>query len=172
MNSNFDYSTLFHYSPLPKWVYEIGSYQIIEVNQAAIDHYGYTKEEFLSLTIMDLRPEVDIPKLISAHENIFSVEGNVYFGVFTHLKKNGERIRMEINGHKIPFKGKNCITVICQDVTEKEKQILQLQASEYKLKAASDIAKLGYWKLEMDAQTLTWSDKIYDIFGRSKEDFQ
>lgn len=171
MDSNFDYSTLFYYSPLPKWVYQIGTYQILEVNQAALDHYKYSKEEFLSMTMKDLQLEVDIQKLITAHKDIESVEGNIHFGVFTHLKKNGERIRMEINGHKIPFQRKNCITVICQDVTEKEKQILELQESDYKLKAASDIAKLGYWRLEMDAQTLSWSDKIYEIFGRSKKDF-
>ncbi|GAB2629128.1 PAS domain S-box protein [Belliella aquatica] len=130
INSNFDYSTLFFHSPLPKWFYEIDTYQILEVNQAALNHYGFTKEEFLSLKITDLHTESCLPKLITAHKNIDSDQTNVYFGVFTHLKKNGEKIQVEINGHKIPFNGRDCITVICQDITEKEKQIHRLKLLE------------------------------------------
>lgn len=117
MSVDFDYSTLFYLSPLPNWIYEIDTFQILDVNQAAILHYGYSREEFLNMTIRDLRPKEDIPKVMDAHRDIENKEGNIYFGIFTHQKKNGQKVSMDINGHKVDFRDKKCIAVICQDVT-------------------------------------------------------
>ncbi|WP_194972748.1 PAS domain-containing protein [Aquiflexum lacus] len=86
MSVDFDYSTLFYLSPLPNWIYEIDTFQILDVNQAAILHYGYSREEFLNMTIRDLRPKEDIPKVMDAHRDIENKEGNIYFGIFTHQK--------------------------------------------------------------------------------------
>ncbi|MEB2779287.1 PAS domain S-box protein [Algoriphagus sp. C2-6-M1] len=167
-----DYSALFNYSPLSMWVYDLETFEILDVNNAAIDLYGYSKEEFISFTIMELRPEEEIPNVLAAHSNIKESKGNIYFGVYTHKKKNGERMRMEINGHQVDFQGRECIMVTCQNVTLREKQLLDLEESARKLQAASDIAKLGYWHLELDASTLIWSDKIYEIWGRNKDEFE
>ena len=166
-----DYSTLFHYNPLPNWVYDRNTYEILDVNQSAIEHYGYSKEEFLRLTIKELRPKAEIPKLLTAHVDIEKLGGNISFGVFTHQKKNGELIQVDINGHKVEFQGRNCVLVVCQDITEKERQVQELRASERKLKAASAIAKLGYWRLELDECTLSWSDEVYDIWKLEKDGF-
>src|SRR5690606_5349652 len=62
--SEENYRALFNNSALPKWIYEEGSLQIVEVNEAAISHYGYSREEFLSMTIKDIRPREDIPRLL------------------------------------------------------------------------------------------------------------
>ncbi|MEB2784117.1 PAS domain S-box protein [Algoriphagus persicinus] len=167
-----DYSALFNYSPLSMWVYDLETFEILDVNNAAIDLYGYSKEEFISFTIKELRPEEEIPNVLAAHSNIKESKGNIYFGVYTHQKKNGERMRMEINGHQVDFQGRECIMVTCQNVTLREKQLLNLEESARKLQAASDIAKLGYWRLELDANTLIWSDKIYEIWGRNKDEFE
>nr|MBI1231271.1 PAS domain S-box protein [Cytophagales bacterium] len=166
-----DYNTLFRFNPLPNWVYDRATFEILDVNKSAIDHYGYTREEFLSMTIKELRPETDIPKVLAAHIDVDSKEGNIYFGVFTHRKKDGQLIRMEINGHKVDFKGRACIMVVCMDVTAQERRELTLRESEKKLKAASAIAKLGYWRLELDGKTLSWSDEVYDIWGLRRNVF-
>ncbi|MBD3629294.1 PAS domain S-box protein [Cyclobacterium sp.] len=167
-----DYSTFFNFNPIPSWVYDLETFQILDVNQAAIHHYGYTEKEFLQLTLKELRPSQDVPKLISAHSGIDKQEGNVYFGIFTHKKKNGELIRMDINGHKVDYLGKTSMMVVCRDVTEEEKQFKQLKEAEQKLKAVSSIAKLGYWYSEADTNKLIWSDEVYRIWGRKKEDFE
>ena len=125
-----DYSSLFNFAPLPCWIYDIQTYKILDVNQAAILKYGYTKEEFLSITLKELRPEEEVPKLVEAHKNVASKVGNIYFGVFTHKKKSGELIRMEINGHKVDFLGNDCMMVICLDVTENEKQLKKHKEAE------------------------------------------
>ncbi len=172
MNNQQNYSSFFYFNPLPSWVYDLETFQILDVNQAAIDHYGYPREEFLGLTLKELRPKGEIPKLVAAHIEIDKKAGNIFFGIFTHQKKNGELIRMEINGHKIDYIGKECMLVICQDVTQEEDQLKQLKESEERLKAASAIAKLGYWRLEPDTQSLFWTDEVYGIWGRKIEGFE
>lgn len=167
-----DYSSFFYFNPIPSWVYDLETFQILDVNQAATHHYGYTEDEFLKLSLKELHSSPDVPKLISAHAGIEMQEGNVYFGIFTHKKKNGDLIRMEINGHKVDYLGKASMMLVCRDVTEQEKQIKQLKEAEQKLKTVSSIAKLGYWYLEADANKLIWSDEVYKIWERKKEDFE
>jgi PAS domain S-box-containing protein len=167
-----DYSSLFYLSPLPQWVYDVNTFEILDVNEAAILHYGYSRDEFLKMTIKDLRPREEIPKLLAAHIDIDSHHGNIYFGVFTHQKKNRERIRMKINGHRVDFQGRKCVMVICQDVTEEERQVIAIRESEERLKSASAIAKLGYWRLELDTNSLSWSDEVYRIWGRDRNSFE
>ncbi|WP_375586402.1 PAS domain S-box protein [Cyclobacterium xiamenense] len=167
-----DYSTLFYFNPLPNWVYDRETFEIVDVNQSAIDHYGYSKEEFLSMTIRDLRPPEEVPKLHAAHVGVDTKRHTINFGTFTHKKKGGKRIRVDVNGHPVIFKGRQCLMVTCQDVTEKEQQFLELRDSEQKLKTASSIAKLGYWRQEVGSKRLNWSDEVYRIWGRKKEQFE
>lgn len=135
MNNNQINTNLFSLNPLPSWIYDYKTLEILDVNIAAIEHYGYSREEFISLTLKDLRPVQEIPKLISSHAGIKNKEGNIYLGIFNHKKKNGDLMRVEINGHKLDFLNRQCMLVVCQDVTElleKEEKILQ---SEQRFKA-------------------------------------
>ncbi|MCH8567838.1 MAG: PAS domain S-box protein [Balneolales bacterium] len=171
MDKQPNYSSLFYLNPIPSWVYDLDTFRILDVNEAATKHYGYSKKEFLTFTLKDLRPTGEIPKLVAAHVDIDKKEGNIFFGIFTHQKKNGELIRMEINGHKVSYIDKICMMVICKDVTIEEEHVRQLKESELRLKAASAIAKLGYWRLELAANTLSWSDEVYRIWGRERDLF-
>ncbi|PKQ45824.1 PAS domain S-box protein [Confluentibacter flavum] len=169
MSNKLDYSTLFYLNPFPNWVYDIDTFEILDVNQAAIDLYGYNKAEFLTLTIKELRPKEEIPKLMAVHEGIHTHKGNKHFGTFTHQKKDGTILLVETNGHRVDFQGKNCFMVVCQDVTVLQKQLLELQESEKKLKAASEIAKIGYWRLDLITNLLYWSDKVFEIWDIERE---
>jgi PAS domain S-box-containing protein len=167
-----DYSSLFFLSPFPKWVYEIDTLKILDANEAAIQHYGYSREEFRELTIKDLRPKDEVPKIATALADIDSMRGNIYFGIFSHQKKSGEKIRMKINGHKVDFQGRKCLLVVGQDVTEEERNALAIKESEERLKTASSIAKLGYWRLDLATDTLTWSEEIYNIWEEDRSTFE
>src|SRR5690606_33711140 len=134
MNNTPNYSSLFYFNPLPSWVYDLETFQILDVNQAAIAFYGYTKDEFLRLNLKDLRPKSEIPKLLAALNDKEKHQGNTYFGVFTHKKKNGELVRMKINGHKVNYLDKVCMMIVCQDVTQEEEQLKALKASEEALR--------------------------------------
>lgn len=166
-----NYRSLFYFNPLPNLVYDLLTFEILDINQAAIALYGYNREDFLRLSIKDLTQYEEISKLLIVHSQLDSNEATIFFGIFTHKKKNGESVRIEINGHKVEFQERKSIVIVCQDVTQRELQIKELKESRKKLKAASAIAKLGYWKLELDGNTLLWSDEVYTIWGRLKTDF-
>lgn len=135
MNKDLNNNNLFNINPIPSWIYDSQTFQILDVNIAAIEHYGYSREEFLKLTIKDIRPSLEIQNLINAHATIKSQNGNIYFGVFTHQKKNGSLIQMEINGHKLDFNNRKCILVVCQDITKRIEQEEQIYQSKQRFKA-------------------------------------
>ena len=132
------YSDLFQLSPQPMWVYDLETLAFLDVNQAAITHYGYSFEEYMNMTVLDIRPEEDIDifkKAIetSAQKNSFGADG-----YFRHLKKDGTVIQVDIQSKMINFKGYTSIIILANDVTERlkhlkaiEKQNLQLREIAY-----------------------------------------
>lgn len=167
-----DFGNLFYYNPLPNWVYDIATFGILDVNQAAMDLYGYDRKEFLALSLMELATQDEAHTIEACHENIGQEKGSIPFGTFTHKKKNGKEIRVEIIGHKVDFQNRKCIMAVCQEITQKEQQYLALQQSEKRLETASEIAKLGYWKFDIHSGSLSWTDKVYEIWGRDKNEFE
>ncbi|WP_445752883.1 PAS domain S-box protein [Polaribacter sp.] len=159
----------FNLNPLPSWIYDITTFQILEVNTAAIELYGYSKKEFLSLTLKDLLPKKDSLKLDDSLKNIDSIEGKIHFGILSHQKKNGNLIQMDIVGHKVNFNNKKCILNISQDVTEKQIQLTKLKKTEEQFKAAANIAKLGYWRLDLFTNTISWTEEVSQIWGGKNE---
>lgn len=126
------YSNLFHLSPLPMWIYAIDTLQFLTVNQATIRHYGYTRKEFMSLTVMDISSRAEISKI-----NKIIVEARkrptYYRRKSLHKKKNQEIINVEIYSNVIDYKGQNAIIVVVNDITERLKQLKAIQAHNRKL---------------------------------------
>jgi PAS domain S-box-containing protein len=120
--SENEYKKLFNSGPLPKWIYDPDTFKILNVNSSAISHYGYSKEEFLDLTLLDLRPKEEVPKLYEAIKKRKENGENTNLGIFTHLKKDGTRIKVEITSQGVEYLGKCCRMVACLDVTLKERQ--------------------------------------------------
>lgn len=118
------YQVLFDLSPIPKHVYDLKTLQILDVNQAAIDQYGYSRDEFLAMKIQDLRPEREIPTLMKAIEKYKKTTGIIRFGVFEHLKKNGSIIKMDISGQKFSHLDQTRAMVICNDVTRHQSELI------------------------------------------------
>lgn len=81
------YSNLFHLSPQPMWVYDLETLEFLDVNDAAIEHYGYNREEFMAMTIRDIRSEEDIPELEAAMLFIKNSDQNHFDGTFRNRKK-------------------------------------------------------------------------------------
>jgi PAS domain S-box-containing protein len=121
---------LFKKNPYPLWIYDLKTLRFLNVNEAAITLYGYSEEEFLNMTIADIRLEDDVPALISAVENIKLNFNHSYHwsGTWRHKRKDGQLIYAEISSHEIIYKGKKSEFVLAYNVTEKVEQDLQLQA--------------------------------------------
>jgi len=162
------YRFLFQYNPIPNWVYDLETYEILDVNDSAICHYGYSREEFLNLTVKDIRPKEEIEKLLAIPRDVDEFAGFVEFGIFTHIKKDKTLIKVHVYGYSFTYDGKNCRMVTCFDITERENSYQLIKENEAKLLAAVSIAKLGYWKLDLATQQLFWSDEVYKIWGIKK----
>ena len=110
------YRLLFERSPLPMWVYDQETLGFLAVNQAAIDHYGYTRDQFGSMTIADVRPEEDpaVEKRLDAEMQATSGPS-----IWRHRKANGDTIDVEITSHALEFSGRRARLVIATDVTER-----------------------------------------------------
>ena len=114
-----DYQVLFESNPHPMWVYDLASLAFLAVNAAAGAHYGYSREEYLAMTIRDIRPPEDGPAL---EQNLASApHGFEAAGSWRHRKKNGEIIDVEITSHTLEFDGRRAKLVLAVDVTERKR---------------------------------------------------
>lgn len=156
-NSEEKYRILFDLSPIPKHVYDLRTLKILDVNQAAIDHYGYSREEFLSMGIQDLRPESEVPNLMKAIEKYKSNEGVIRFGTFKHRKKDGSIVDMDISGQKFQFADQTRVMVVCHDVTQQ----IELQKL---LDEVTDLAKIGGWEIDLKDDSIYWSPMTRKLF--------
>jgi PAS domain S-box-containing protein len=110
---------LFHLSPQPMWLYNPETLRFIQVNKAAIEHYGYSEEEFLNITLMDLAP-IDNALLSKEATRMHVAESDeIYKGIFEHKKKSGEIIEVEIFSTPIIINNYSYRSVIAIDITEK-----------------------------------------------------
>jgi PAS domain S-box-containing protein len=130
--NNANFYSLFEFSPVPMWVFDTHTLKFLEVNKAAVVNYGYSKEEFLSMTIDDISPKEERIKNIAVHHN----NTKKYFGqVFHHIRKNGELIFVEIESNPIIFKEHQARIVLATDATAKLKAQEDLLRSEQRFKA-------------------------------------
>jgi PAS domain S-box-containing protein len=128
------YRDLFYLHPLPLWLYDIQTYRFLDVNEAAIRHYGYTKEEFLRMTIKDIRPAEDVDELVK-HLSASAFNGAYASGTFRHRKKGGELINVEVRSNNVNFNGQRARLIISTDITEKVELERTINRSEKRFKA-------------------------------------
>jgi PAS domain S-box-containing protein len=125
--SDDKYKTLFYKSPLPKWIYDEESLVFLEVNDAAVQLYGYTQEEFHRMTIADIRPPDELPALMD-DINVMRKNSNAYqASQCRHVRKNGEVIDVQVTAHSIEFEGRRARMVAIVDITERWGYEMQLE---------------------------------------------
>lgn len=161
------YRKLFFTSPITKFIVNAESLKIVDVNQAATDRYGYSREEFLTLTIKDITPEENLPALMEARRKRLLEKSDTVTGIFHHQRKDKTILVVEVSGNTITWFHQECMLVECVDVTEREKALKDLSDRELKLQHAQQIAKLGYWQRNLIDDSLYWSDEVYNIWGLS-----
>ena len=121
MDSGLGYRLLFDSNPAPMWVYDSDTLQFLAVNDAALEHYGYTRDEFLGMTIADIRPADDIPRLLGAVEQARTT-GRPPIDAWLHQKKDGSLIRVEVSSSAFTFGHRRARLVLARDVT-KEREL-------------------------------------------------
>lgn len=137
-----DFNILFNDNPTPMWIYDLPTLRILKVNAAAVRHYGYSEQEFLSMTIRDIRPRFDLAKF---NEYLYKkgipesrLDGFNSAGVWRHQNKKGDILYAEVTGHEIKYDNHSCRVIIALDVTEKVTQQEEMKRREQFLTSLID----------------------------------
>jgi PAS domain S-box-containing protein len=172
IQSEVKYRTIFLKSPLPKWIYDIETLRFLDVNEAAILQYGYSGEEFLKMTIKDIRPREDVNDLLDDISKI-QADSHTRQGNWKHRKKNGEIIIVQTTAHAIDYNGRKVRMVVANDVTEKIIAEQQKEFDSNNLKALINNTKDLMWSVDRDLKLITFNDAFNKVItfmsGKSLE---
>ena len=176
--------------PNPMLVYDPENLQILDANRAATSVYGFSRDEFRTLSITAIRPAEDIPRIAAFIKQLDPrrrSEGNLW----RHQTKDGRILYVNIISEPIIFNGKAVRVVAMHDVaastnlvsyahehgptrqraespTEQQQRLSKYEAN---LRMAKRLLGLGFWSVNLDTQAIVWSDDIYEIYGVDRSSF-
>ncbi|MFZ5856806.1 MAG: PAS domain S-box protein [Chloroflexota bacterium] len=161
--SSEPFQLLFQNHPLPMWIYDLKTLAFLEVNDAAVEKYGYSREEFLRMTLKDIRPAEELSRL---EKDVKQKRPTLqHSGEWKHQLKNGRVIDVEITSHTLEYNGRKAALVTAQDVTERNLVQESMRAitnrQEALLVAIPDII------MEVDTNKVyTWANRAgIEFFG-------
>lgn len=121
-----EYRVLFDNNPHPMWIFDVETLRFLKANDTAFTRYGYSQEEFRSMTLRDIRPPAEVEALEQTFCGASTRESILVSGPWTHILKDGRRIQVEVSSHSIRFEGRNARFSLVQDVTERQQLHEQL----------------------------------------------
>jgi PAS domain S-box-containing protein len=168
-DSDSRYRLLFENNPNPMWMFDPETLAFLEVNQAAIRHYGYSQVEFLQMTLMDIRPKEDVPALLDLD---FSTQpGQPNMGIWRHCKKDGTLINVEVFAYALTTTGRQINLAMVNDITAlrqadaDRKQVEQaIRTSEQKLSLFVKYAPVNVAMFDQQMCYLAVSQRWVDVY--------
>jgi len=128
---------LFEHNPMPTWLYDVDSLKFLRVNQAAVQLYGYSHEEFEEMTILGIRPDSEHEKAVAYLREM--EDGTQEHGFWLHRTKEGKVFEVEIISHALVYAGKRVRLVVAQDISDRRNLELQLRQAQ-KMEAIGRLA--------------------------------
>lgn len=167
--TDMDYRLLFEHNPQPMWLYDAETLQFLAVNESAIEKYGYTREEFLNMTIEEIRPAEDVPTL---HEMLRKTDDDPSRQwEWRHRKKDGEIFIVEIRYRPIVFAGRRANFILINDITESRKTLEELRRSEELTHRILEAVPGGIIEISADGRVLQANLEAQHCFGLSPLEF-
>jgi PAS domain S-box-containing protein len=161
---------LFEKSPLPMWVVDRAGRNFLAVNEAAIENYGYTRDEFLEMTLEDVHPPEDVPVLLAdlACENAERTNPRTR----RHRRKDGSLIDVEIVAHDTAFGEWNAILAVLTDVTERKRSEEAVRRSQESFERLFEGAPIGMATVDTERRFARVNRALCDLLGYSKQELQ
>lgn len=157
------YRFLFERNPLPMWVYDHMTLRFLAVNDSAIEKYGYSREEFLSLTALDIRPASERIEALELLRR--SPTRNESGRIWLHVLSDGSTIHVNNVGTSIGFGGHDACLVLIRDISEQVKAESEHRASEERFRLIARATSDAVYDLDIDTGTIWWSESFYNTFG-------
>ncbi|HTK82983.1 MAG TPA: PAS domain S-box protein [Bacteroidota bacterium] len=158
------YRLLFDGNPYPLWVYDASTLEFLAVNNAAVEHYGFSKEEFLSMKLDDPRMHEDI----SSHgKHYWQLPATIeHTGIWKHRRRDGLLFSVEITSHELMYESRHARLVLAIDVTEREKAQEQVREQA----ALLDITSEAIMVRDLDDCVLYWNHGAEVMYGWTREE--
>ena len=161
------YRFMFHNNPQPMWIYNVETLSFLEVNEAAINHYGFSQDEFLSMTLCNIYPNNEINKFVESSNSIDNQLNQT--GEWIHKKKNGEIISVEIVSYSIIFNQQNARHVLINDITERKKAEEELIRERKLLRTLIDNLPVTIYVKDVECRKVIANRADLDIIGAKTE---
>jgi diguanylate cyclase (GGDEF)-like protein/PAS domain S-box-containing protein len=158
------YRPLFAGNPVPMWIYHRKTFKFVAVNEAAIRQYGFSEQEFLAKSMLEIRPEEEIPDVLIDLER--HARGFQKRDLWKHRRKNGEVFDVEVVCHPLDFNGIESMLVSAHDITDRKKAEEKLQNSESKYRVLFEDAADATWLMDQSG-FVDCNSAALEMFGYS-----
>jgi diguanylate cyclase (GGDEF)-like protein/PAS domain S-box-containing protein len=159
------FKLMFENLPLPMYIYNPHTLGFIDVNKAAVEHYGYSRDEFLSMALGDIRSEEDrvtLEKLLPEYEKSSATNA----GIWRHLRKDGSTVLMEIiTTNAGDHLGRGARLVMARDVTEQVEAQQAMEESERRFRGLFESANEGIFQSKIEGGYLRVNPALAQMYG-------
>ena len=169
LESEARYKLLFESNPYPMWVYDLETIAFLMVNDAAVNEYGYSREEFKNLTLKDIRPAEGVSALM---QNISEETDTLQRSDgWRHRRKDGSTLDVEITSHSLLFGDRNARLVLVNDVTKRKQAEKALKENEERLRLSMRAANQGMYDLNIQNGDAVVNREYAEMLGYDPETF-
>jgi len=163
--STLFYQQMFAGNPYPMWVIDAETFQFLDVNQAALTLYGYSRTEFLALTVLDIRPPEERASVQAHLTAMVHKSGPSKRNLWRHETKERIPLWMEVSSHTVRYGGRRALMAVAQNVTERCRTEEALRRSEQKFAAHVKEMPLAAVEIAPDMTVTGWNPAAERMFG-------